>query len=218
MRVPTKSAGQAEPASRQERKQRTRRALLDAALQLLSDRGFGSLSLREVTRLAGLVPTAFYRHFTSMEELGITLVDESMRSLRAMMRAARSEPGASADVIRASVRTLYEHVRQQEDHFWFLTRERYGGSGPVQHAIRTELRLFSSDLAVDLARFEGFRRWSTEDLHMMADLIVTAMLSTVLELLEARPRDRATDERIVRTAEDRLRLVMLAVPHWRSKH
>ncbi|OZM70253.1 TetR family transcriptional regulator [Amycolatopsis antarctica] len=209
--------GVPEPATRQERKQRTRRALLDAALELLADRGFGSLSLREVTKLAGIVPTAFYRHFTSMEELGITLVDESMRSLRAMMRAARSEPAASSDAIRASVTTLHEHVRAQEDHFRFLTRERYGGSGAVQRAIGTELRLFGSELAVDLARFEGFRAWSTEDLHMMADLIVTAMLATVLELIESRPRDDETDRRIMRTAENRLRLLMLGVPHWRSR-
>ena len=48
----------AEPVSRQERKLRTRQALLDAALELLADRGFASLSLREVTKQAGIVPTA----------------------------------------------------------------------------------------------------------------------------------------------------------------
>ena len=52
------------------RKERTRADLLHAALLLLKDNSFGSLSLREVTREAGVVPTAFYRHFSSMEELG----------------------------------------------------------------------------------------------------------------------------------------------------
>jgi AcrR family transcriptional regulator len=205
----------AEPVSRQERKQRTRQALLDAALELLAERAFANLSLREVTKQAGIVPTAFYRHFASMDELGVALVEESMRTLRRMIRSARSNPRTNTHIIRASVRTLHEHVRAHEDHFRFLTRERYSGSGPVQRAIAIELKLFSSDLAVDLARFEHLREWNTDDLHMMADLIVTAMLSTVVELIEARPRDEETDALIVKTAEKRLRLIFLGVPNWR---
>jgi AcrR family transcriptional regulator len=206
----------AEPVSRQERKRRTRQALLDAALELLVDRGLGNLSLREVTKRVGIVPTAFYRHFTSMEELGVALVEEAMRTLRRMIRAARSDPASSDHLIRVSVRTLYEHVRGNEDHFRFVIRERYSGTGPVSRAIGVELRLFSSELAIDLARFEYLREWSTEDLHMMADLIVTAMLATVTDLLEVRPGDAEADERIVSIARKRLRLIVLGVPSWRS--
>src|SRR5439155_23497205 len=67
-------------ATRQERKRRTRQALLDAALELLKEQSFSSLSLRQVTRAAGIVPTAFYRHFDDMEELGLALIDESFRT------------------------------------------------------------------------------------------------------------------------------------------
>lgn len=204
-------------ASRQERKQRTRKALLDAALRLLADRGLASLSLREVTKEAGVVPTAFYRHFTSMDDLGVALVEEAMHTLRGMLRAARGDAASYSGIIRASVTTLHRHVRANTEHFRFLVRQRYGGAGPVRDAVATELRLFSSELAVDLARYEDLREWSTEDLHMMADLIVTAMLGTVLELLEARPADGEADARIVRLAEKRLRLIVLGVPSWRSE-
>ncbi|MQA09132.1 MAG: TetR family transcriptional regulator [Pseudonocardiaceae bacterium] len=206
-----------ETGSRQERKQRTRQALQDAALELLAERGFGSLSLREVTKKAGIVPTAFYRHFASMDELGVALVEEAMRTLRRMIREARSDPRTSTHMIRASVATLYEHVRAYEDHFRFLTRERYGGTGAVQRAIATELKLFASELAVDLARFENLREWSTDDLHMMAELIVTSMMATAVELIEARPRDQETDERITGTAVKRLRLIVFGASHWRSE-
>lgn len=212
----TVSVVSTESVPRSERKQRTRRALLDAAMRLLVDRGFASLSLREITKEAGIVPTAFYRHFGSMEELGVTLVDESMRTLRSMIREARRDPATYADVIHASVRTLRAHVRSHEDHFHFVVRQRYGGSRALQQAIGTELRLFSSELAVDLARFEYLREWSTEDLHMIAELIVNAMLTTVLELLESNG-DAETDEQIARTARKRLRLIVLGVPNWRSQ-
>ena len=202
-----------EPVSRQERKQRTRQALLDAALDLLADRPFASLSLREVAKAAGIVPTAFYRHFASMDELGIALVEEATRTLRGMIRSARRDPAGSRRMIIESVRTLHDHVRAHEDHFRFLTRERYSGTGPVARAITVELRMFASDLAIDLARFDPLRGWVTDDLHMLADLIVTAMIATIVELLEARP---GQDTEITAVAEKRLRLILIGVPHWKS--
>jgi AcrR family transcriptional regulator len=68
--------------TRDQRKEATRRALIAAALKLLDERSFSALSLREVTREAGVVPAAFYRHFDSMDALGLVLIDESFRALR----------------------------------------------------------------------------------------------------------------------------------------
>ena len=49
-----------------------------------------ALSLRQVAKQVGIVPTAFYRHFESIDELGLALVDESFSSLRDLLRAART--------------------------------------------------------------------------------------------------------------------------------
>jgi AcrR family transcriptional regulator len=203
------------PESRRERKQRTRADLLQAALLLIKDKGFSSLSLREVSRGAGVVPTAFYRHFANMEELGLALVDESFRTLRRMIRSARSETNPD-HVIRSSVEILVRHVHEHRLHFRFIVRERFGGVSALRQAIRSEIRLFSSELATDLARFPYLNAWSTEDLHMMAGLIVNTMVSTAEEILDV-PMDRPeVEDEIVRTVERQLRLVAVAVPNWRS--
>lgn len=47
---------------REAQRRRTRRALLDAALDQLEERSLGTLGLREVAWHAGIAPTAFYRH------------------------------------------------------------------------------------------------------------------------------------------------------------
>jgi hypothetical protein len=138
-----------------------------------------------------------------------------MRSLRHMIRSARATPQASSELIAGSVRTLHDNVRAQRAHFRFIVRERYGGTGAVSRAIAVELKLFASDLAVDLARLEGLRDWSTDDLHMLADLIVAAMLATVLDLLDVRPDDTEANERIVHIAQQRLRLIFLGASRWR---
>jgi len=204
-------------ASRQEAKERTRRALLDGALRLLADQSFSSLSLREVTRRAAIVPTAFYRHFSSMEELGLALVDESVHTLRQALRAQRAQAQPTGDVIRRSIAELVRHVHEHPLHFRFITRERYGGSPALRDGIRREIQLFAAELATDLARLPHLDGWSTDDLHMVAGLIVNTMVTNAAALVEA-PADRPWIEaEIVRLAEKQLRLVMLGIPAWRSE-
>src|SRR5690606_9076848 len=85
-------SGSSRSTSRSESKELTRQALLRAALKLLARNSFDSISLREITRQAGISPTAFYRHFDDTEELGLALVEEAFGSLRQMMRDARADP------------------------------------------------------------------------------------------------------------------------------
>lgn len=202
--------------SRAERKEKTRQKLLDVTLKLISSRSLASISLREVARDAGIVPTAFYRHFESMDALGIELVDESMRPLRQLIRDARRGRDAKGDIITDTVAILAEQVRAHRAEFQFLTRERYGGVAAVRRAIDTELRLFTSELTVDLARLTAGFDWSTDDLEMTADLMVAAMLATVMALLEVDRRREETEEIIIDRARRQLRLIVLGMGQWRS--
>jgi AcrR family transcriptional regulator len=203
-------------AARQARKQRTRQALLDAALELLEEQSFSSLSLRQVTRAAGVVPTAFYRHFDDMEELGLALIDESFGTLREMIRAARADRRTYEHAIRHSVEILVAYVHGHATHFRFIARERFGGVAALRHAIRGEIRLFASDLATDLARFPYLDRWSTEDLQLLAGLMVNSMVATAEAILDAPPKSPTAEAEIVATAGRQLRMITLGVPQWRS--
>ena len=212
----TESVNTETPLTRREQKERTRTALLDAALRLLEGKSFGSLGLREVAREAGVVPTAFYRHFDSMEELGLALIDDSFRTLRRMIRDARSQQLAFEHVIRRSVEILVRHVHAHRPHFRFVARERSSGMPVLRQAIRAEIRLFSSELATDLARFPFLDRWSTEDLGVLATLIVNTMVSTAEEIVEAPSGRPDAEQEVIRRAEKQLLLIALGVPAWRS--
>ena len=148
-----------------------------AALTLLEDQSFSALSLREVTREAGIAPTAFYRHFESMEALGLVLIDESFRTLRDMLRGARAGKLDPRRIIDSSVDILITGVNERREHWRFISRERSSGVTVLRYAIRTEIRLITSELAIDLARFPGLRGWSSEDLNILASLFVNAMIS-----------------------------------------
>ncbi|ONF81930.1 DNA-binding transcriptional regulator FabR [Salmonella enterica subsp. enterica serovar Typhimurium] len=93
---------------RAQQKEKTRRSLVEAAFsQLSAERSFASLSLREVAREAGIAPTSFYRHFRDVDELGLTMVDESGLMLRQLMRQARQRIAKAA--FRAAVAREIQH-------------------------------------------------------------------------------------------------------------
>jgi len=202
--------------SRQEQKLRTRRALLDAALRLLEHQSFDGLGLREVAREAGLAPAGFYRHFTDLEELGLVLVEESFGSLREMIRSARADPDTYVHVVRSSAEILVRTVQQDRAHFRFIARERYSGVTALRQAIRGEIRLFASELATDLAHFPYLRDWSTEDLGLIAHLIVTAMVAIAEAVLDAPPDRPDVEAALVHDAETQLRMIMVGGRDWRS--
>jgi AcrR family transcriptional regulator len=202
--------------TQEQRRRDTRRALLDAALlQIEAGKSYDSLSLRSVAGAAGVVPNAFYRHFASMDELGLALVEESFRTLRAMLRDAR-ESLPPEHIIRASVEILVSHVREHHQHFLFVVRVGSTGNAVLRHAIRSEIRLLTSELATDLARFPVLREWTIEDLQTLAGLLVNTMIATVGAMVDAPVAAPEAEADIVRAAEKQLRMVMLGASQWRS--
>ena len=205
----------ADGGSRGERKERTRRAILDAALALCQDSSMVALSLRQVTREVGIVPTAFYRHFDSIEDLGLALVEESFASLREMLRDVRQVDDPSyRKIIDRSVQVLRQHVQNQHDHFSFIARERVAGPPAVRSAIRHQIELVERELAADLARLTDPAYWSTEDLRVLSNLIVNSMVITAEAMITARP---GAQDAIVDQARTQLRMLLVGALRWRSE-
>jgi AcrR family transcriptional regulator len=200
--------------AREEAKEKTRNALLDGALKLLSKHSFDSISLREVTRKAGITPTAFYRHFDGMEELGLVLVEASFGTLHDMVREVRADMAAYEHIIARSVEVVVRHVSEHKSHMRFIARERHGGVRRLRRAIRVELEMFANELAADIGRLPGLDVWNRGDRQMLADLMVDTVVTTVGALLDARPEE---EKRIAVRLEKQMRLIAVGVPGWRSR-
>lgn len=192
---------------RSEQKERTRRAIIEAALgQISAERGFSSLSLREVARGAGIAPTSFYRHFRDLEELGLTLVDEAGVTLRRLMRRARQRFEDRGDLIRASVETIMDYLGENPNILFFLARERAVGSQRFRSAIRREFNALIEDLASDLELESSNRGVPMEDIDLVAEAMVTLVFNQSIEALGKTSDQReGITERIIR----QLRMVAL---------
>ncbi|GAA2076900.1 TetR family transcriptional regulator [Aeromicrobium tamlense] len=203
-------------SARQLQKERTRGALLDAALELSSEQGFAQTSLRQVAKRAGVVPAAFYRHFASMDELGLALVERCFGTLRTMIRDASRDPEVFLQIIDAAAEILVDAVKENKADFAFVARERVGGSEVVRRAIGHELDLFVSELAVVLARLPNIENWSADDVQMVSRLFVRNMVANAEEVVEMPEGRPDLEARIREGARRQMRLIVLGFKDWRS--
>ncbi|GAA2289689.1 TetR family transcriptional regulator [Streptomyces hawaiiensis] len=203
---------------RQAQKQKTRQALLDAALGLLEEQSLSSLGLREVTRAVGVAPTAFYRHFRSTADLGVALVEEALGSLHPMIRTTVSTTGDHEERVTRAIDLIARHVDGYPAHVRFIARERHGGVQPVREAIRDQLARFAQEVKDELAKDPVSEGWSEDDLLMLAHLYVDQMLSTAslfLEALEGPEEERPNRTRhVAQLATRQMRLIGLGRHHW----
>ena len=185
---------------RAEQKQATRHAIIDAALKLSAKRGFSSLSLRSVAKQAGIAPTSFYRHFETMDDLGLVLVDEVGMLLRQLIREARRRvaQGGKGSVIRASIRTFLTYVEKNEDLFRLLLGEGSGSPAHFRRAIAKEIHRFTEDLAEDLSREAEATQRPIAHVHHAAEAMVTVAFNLGASSIDLPEAERlAVIERII---------------------
>lgn len=77
-------------ATRSESKENTRQLLLQAAREAVAGQGSAALSLRDVARRAGVVPSAIYRHFESRDALLTQLILDAYTGLAESVEEAAS--------------------------------------------------------------------------------------------------------------------------------
>ncbi len=151
----------------------TRRALLDAATELLDLGGPEAVTLREVGARAGVTRGAPYRHFTGKDSLLTAVATESWERIADQVHALRTDPELSpSDRLRGALRTLLG-VGRDRPHLYQMLFRRPGhrpeelGEG-LDH-VRRRLCGTEGDLIADRMRAAG--RFQDEFLAVVADVV-----------------------------------------------
>lgn len=186
----------------------SREDLLAAALKLIGPhRSVSTLSLREVTREAGIAPNSFYRQFRDMDELAVALIDLAGSSLRTIIGQARQRAaGSNRSVILSSVETFMEQLRADDKLLHVLLREGTVGSDAFKRAVDRELNYFEEELRVDLIRLAAIDNAPLHEPALVSKAItrlVFAMGATAMDL----PPEK--DPELIRQISAMLRMIIL---------
>ena len=198
-------------SSREQKKLQTRHAFFNAVLDLcITGQAFSSISLRQVTREVGVVPTAFYRHFDDMESLGQALVLEELGNTLATLRdGLQIGRKRSYDrQIAKSIQLFLQTVSEQPRYWQFLVSERFGGSESVRKAISELIKMHTEILAEDLALQPAFGHINNYDLRLLSEAGINMFFSWIIDWLELTYSEAHDDEADITAIEERKQLML----------
>lgn len=127
--------------------------LIDAALKLSAEkRSFANIGLRELAREAGLNPNTFYRHFESLDELGVYMIDEVGTTLLDALAQVRNEKFDPTRVNEQALDLFFDFVLQYQDALTVAACERYSTSSALRQALEERLEAFAINIANNVAK------------------------------------------------------------------
>ncbi len=208
-------SSQAEDESAKRTRGDTRQNLLDAAMEVMAEdeSGLAGLSLRAVAKRAGVSPTAFYRHFPDMEELGLAMLDEIGQMLRRMLREVR-KVGDPQQMVGGSMLTFFSFVKQNRAKFVVLGRERVGGSPRMRAAIRNQMAFFSNELASDIQLMGAFPQMSQNDHFRLGSLIIGLAVGAIPDILDLPENQPEAEQELRITMEKQGLMLLLGASQW----
>lgn len=97
--------------ARQDRAERTRNVILDAAAEAFEERGFAGASLSDILARAGVTKGALYFHFSSKEDLAMALVEEQWKIELPPLEAPKNPVQSVIDLCHSFCNNLCTNTR-----------------------------------------------------------------------------------------------------------
>jgi AcrR family transcriptional regulator len=163
------------------------RAILDASLELISRRGIGALSMREVSRRLGVTHGAPYHHFRDRGAILAALTEEGFERLEQELRAAAGRADDPREQFEALGRAYVAFAVSSPSYFRLMFRPELAGKGKHPGIERASERAFGVlEEVVEACHAQGYGRgipakalaltgWTAS--HGLAALCVDGQLS-----------------------------------------
>lgn len=100
------------------RVRRTRRILRDALVTLILKKDFSSISIKEITEKADVAYITFFRHYDSIDELLMEVLEDGLKELMSRIETLASQSDTSA--LEDEGKFIFEYVGEQSELFRIL--------------------------------------------------------------------------------------------------
>lgn len=168
-----------------------KRLLMDTATRLLARQTLQStLALRELAREAGLNHNTFYRHFSNLEEMQQTIVEEFIAGLRAGLTESRQQLPPGQSVSRVVIGWLFDFARENSDPFILAYRIWHGPPSDSRDLVQKAMDHLCEDMLRDLLALGVLPPLNEARLRRLLAIDVHQVFRLCIAYLEA-PRSRA---------------------------
>jgi AcrR family transcriptional regulator len=166
-----------------------REQLIDAALEVILERGYARISIEAIARAAGITRPVVYDHFPNLNRLLHAVIEREERiSLDQLAQVVPEEPGdeAPADLLTTGVTQFLQAVTSRPAT-WRIILLPLEGTPPIvrQHVEAGRARV--------LARVERLVRWAMDRGELPAELDVELTARAIRDWSEQAGRMLLTD-------------------------
>jgi AcrR family transcriptional regulator len=193
---------------REEKKQLSRRKILEAAREVFFRDGFMAANLDEVAQKAGVAKGTLYRYFDSKAELYVAVLAHNGEIFKQRMRETVSGDAPAADRIHRASRFYFEHWTRNRDYFqifWAIENQSVIGElppGVVEEVSRLweeciEIVAGIVSQGVESGEFRGCDPWEVANiLWTLANGLIQTEKSATRRSLRRVGLERAFDDAI----------------------
>jgi len=100
------------------RVRRTRRLLREALVSLILEKDFASIAIKEITERADVAYITFFRHYESLDQLLMEVLDEGLGELLTRIETLAKQSDTSN--LETEGRLIFEYIEQKADLFRIL--------------------------------------------------------------------------------------------------
>ena len=158
------------PVNIDPRVKRTRRLLRDALVSLILKKDFASITIKEITGRAEVAYITFYRHYESLDQLLMEVLDEGLAELMTHIETLAKQPDTSA--LETEGRLIFEYIGRKADLFRILLK-----SQSVTRIRRKVVRNIAAVFQTSCVPLERLRNQTT--IEMASNHIATSLLSLI---------------------------------------
>jgi AcrR family transcriptional regulator len=166
-----------------------REQLIDAALAVILEQGYGGVSIEAIARAAGVTRPVVYDHFPNLAQLLHVLVEREERySLEQLDEVVPRDPGERepVEVLAGAVRRFLDAVKSRPATWRLILLPLEGTPALVREHVEI-------NRARILERIEGLVRWSIDRHELPSDLDVELTARAIRDLGEQAGRMVLTD-------------------------
>ena len=172
-----------EESGRRERHvQETRRALENALMALIAEKGYDAITVQDITTRANLGRTTFYTHFRSKKDLFLSC-HESLRTINTAFGGANGlGAGLSPDMV-----TFLENIQHNRKIYYLVTRG--SGGSELMQGVKTQI---VANIQADL-RQQADENTSAIPFDVLAQYIAGAQIALIGWWIDSRASYPARD-------------------------
>ena len=159
---------------RERKKQRTRQALRQAALELFQERGFEATTIADITAAADVAPRTFFSYFQTME---VVVLDEGPQRFDQLQQTLRQRPPGEPllAAFRRAALQIAADMQTQSDQQRALARI-VGSTPAIQARISERMGQWEEQLAAMIAEERNVPP-NDLDSHVVAAALVSELRS-----------------------------------------